>query len=392
MADTVDWSQLPDVSLVEVYLQLKDTDKLNMACACKNWYRLFSSSVLWRERKVEFSSLAADRTAEKEIKFLNKHGQHLNKLKLGFGQPSFRSCAVISKAAENYLKRFSLRNDIHLKMIDLDNLRMEQYWHFILSRNRLITAICRMLRKQKFLETVNLSNARMRIFDACRILESLSKGPTANTIKNLYIEDFFENNVYPMRQLRYLHAISRFLCLENIHLNYKYLSEEVLLYFGRRLSASLQYLSIMIEGDIRGMELPSHCWEELKSRCAKLKVAIYLCTTIIRGNDLTTSFVRGIPLCELYLTSWARFDDTEERLGILLRHIGNTYRSTIGKCIYIVFEPTHIIFVILLTCIVAIRVNRTGELKPTLHMRYDSQHQVNTINFVAKFSQQGYVM
>ena len=331
MANSIDWDQLPDVSLVEVYLNLKDTDRLNMACTCKNWNRLFSSSVLWRERTVEFNSLAAERTAEKEIRFLSKHGHHLNKLKLGFGQPSFRSCAVISKAAENYLKRLTIRNDIHLKTIDLENLHMEQHWHFILSRNRLITALCRMLRKQRFLETVYLSGARMRIFDACRILESLAKGPTVSTIKSLYIEDLFETNVYPIRQPRYVSAMSRFLRLESVHLNYKYLNDLVLRNFGRRLSKTLQYLSVILEGDVRGIEIPSHCWEELKEYCPILKVGICLCTTILRGNDLRTPFVRGMPISDVYLTSWARIDDTEQRLAALLRHFGNTYRSTLGK-------------------------------------------------------------
>lgn len=328
---TIVWNQLPDVSLIEVYRYLRDVDKLSMACVCKNWYRLFSSSVLWRERKIVFNSLAADRTLSKETAFLNKYGQYLNKLKLGFGQPSFKSCAVISKAAESYLRRLTLRNDIHLKEIDLDNLQMEQHWHFILSRNRLVTALCRMLRKQRYLQSVYLTSARMRIFDGCRILEALAKGPTASTIRVIYMENLFETNVYPIRQIRYVNAMSRFLNLEQIHLNYKYLNSQVLKMFGKKLSKTLEHLSLMLEGDIRGIEIQSEHWEEFTKNCPKVRVGIYLCTTIIRGNDLRPPFVRGIPVCEVYMTSWARIDDTEERLGTLLTHMGNNYKFTLGN-------------------------------------------------------------
>ena len=331
MSTISDWGQLPDVSLVEVYSYVKDTDKLNMACVCKHWNRLFSSPVLWRERKIEFNSLAADRTAEKEIQFLSKHGQHLNKLKLGFGQPSFRSCALISKAADNFLRRLTLRNDIHLKEIDLDNLLMEQHWHFILSRNRVVTALCRMLRKQRYLETACLSSGRMRIFDGCRVLEALTKGPTVNTIKAIYMENLFETNIYPIRQVRYINAMSRFQCLEQLHLNYKYINSQILQAFGKNLSRTLEYLSLMMEGEVRGIEIPSESWEQFAKLCRKVRVGIYICTTILRGNDMRSPFVRGIPLVEIYLTSWARIDDTEQRLAPFLRHVGNIYKNTLGK-------------------------------------------------------------
>ena len=344
MALAIDWAQLPDVSVIEVYRYLRDPDKLNMACVCKNWNRMFSSPVLWRERKIVFSSLAADRTAEKEMTFLSKYGHHLNKLKIGFSQPSFRSCAIISKAAESYLRRLTLRNDVHLKEIDLDNLHMEQHWHFILSRNRVITALCRMLRKQKYLESVYLTSARMRVFDGCRILESLSKGPTANTVKTIYMENLFETNVFPIRQIRYINAMSRFLNIEHLHLNYRYLNPQILKMFGQKLSKTFEYMSVMLEGDVRGIEIRPEHWDDLATNCPKLKVGIYLCTTIMRGNDLRSPFVKGIPISEIYMTSWARIDDTEERLAPLLTHIGNTYKSTLGILKNIVNSVMHVSF------------------------------------------------
>jgi hypothetical protein len=207
---------------------------------------------------------------------------------------------------------------------------MEQHWHFILSRGRVVSALSKMIRKQKFLECVYMAGTRMRLIDGCRILEALAKGRTKNTVKTLYMEDFFETNMFPFRTQRYVNAMAKFLALEELHINYRYLSSEMLRNIANTLPKHLVNLSLVLEGDIRGIEIRSDAWMEFSEKCPLANVGAYLCTTILRGNDLRTAFVRGLPLNQIYLTSWARVDETEQRLSIFLRHLGNMYNITLG--------------------------------------------------------------
>ena len=332
MATSTPWNDIPDVALLYIYQNLKNSDRLNVACTCKNWKRIFASSILWRERRVHFDTRWPEHKAEIEKTFIDKFGHCLHKLTLMIGQPTFKSCMTISKAVDSYLKHISRRNDIYLRELDLEHLHFEQNWHFILSRNRLVTSVCRMLRKQNCLENVYLSGARMRIFDGCRVLEALGKGFTGRTITNLYMEDFFEVNIIPFRHQRFVSAMSKFFSLKHLHINYRYLNSEILRNFANTLSPCLKGMSMILDGDVRGIEIPSEVWYEFCVRCPTVKVNIYLCTTILRGNDLRPAFVPEMPLHECYLTSYSRIDETEERLGILLHHLGDLYQSTLGNC------------------------------------------------------------
>lgn len=331
MATSVSWNDLPDVALVKIYLDLTDTDRLNVALTCKNWQRSFYSAVLWRRRRVVFESLEAERDAEKENKFLDKFGHCLHRLSINIGQPNFKSCLVISKALDMYAKRMCGRNDIRLRELELENFHLEQHWHFILSRNRLVTALCRIIRKQKCLRSVFMAGARMRLVDGCRVMEALSKGPSGRTITHVYMEDFFEMNIIPYRALRFVTAMSKFATLKQLHCNYRYLNGDVIRNIANKIGRQFENLSLIIEGDVRGVEVPTDVWVEFAERCPRAEVGIYICTTIMRGADLRTPFVRGLPLTSVYLTSWSRVGEVEFRLASLLRHLGHMYNTSLGK-------------------------------------------------------------
>ena len=332
MATSAAWEELPDIALISIYSKLSDANKLNAACTCKNWQRIFSTPKLWRYRRVVFNTQNAETTADRETKFIDQFGHCLYKLSLNFGQPNFKNCMAISKAGDLFMQRISLRNDIHIRELDLEALHMEQYWHFILSRNRLVGALCRMVRRQRFLHTVYMAGSRMRLIDGCRLLEALTKGATGSTIETIFMEDFFETTISPYRNPRFVKAMSRFLSLKHLHINYRYLNAVVLRNVSNRLGHSLENISLILDGDVRGNEIRGEVWREFASKCPMAEVGIYLCTTILRGNDMRTPFVDGMPISNIYLTSWSRNDETEHRLGLLLRHIAVHYKHKLGNC------------------------------------------------------------
>ncbi|KAH3813498.1 hypothetical protein DPMN_141959 [Dreissena polymorpha] len=145
------------------------------------------------------------------------------------------------------------------------------------------------------------------------------------------MEDFFEHNVFPFRYERFVTAMSKFSSLENLNINNRYINGVMLRNMANKLNHCLKNLSLVIEGDVRGIEIPADVWTEFGERCPGAEVSIYLCTTVVRGNDLRTTFVRGIPIGNVYLTSWSRVDETESRLAALLRHLGNLYHNSMSK-------------------------------------------------------------
>lgn len=331
MAAFVSWNNIPDSVLIYIYSILSDIDKLNAATTCQNWHRLFSTAILWRNRRIVFDSVTAEIKTEREIKFLDTFGHCLKKLTLTISRPSFQSCMLMSRSVECYLKSVSGCYDMHIRELVLENMHMEFHWNYILSRNRVISALCKMLRKQKVLETVFLTRARMKFADGCRVLVAMA-GPKngSSIIKTLYMEDFFQTHLLPCRHSRYIAAMSKFVSLEEIHINYRYLNADILRNIANNQSPSINKISVVLEGDVRGTEIPTVAWTEFTTRCPLANVVAYLCISKFRRNDLRTPFVRGIPLNKINMTSCGRIYGTTRRLGTLLRHLGLMYNSTLG--------------------------------------------------------------
>lgn len=165
-----DWNVVPDLVLLNVFFQLGDEDRLSMALVCKNWYRLFQSPQLWRNRRVIFSTEKPFTTATNSLGFLKTFGKNLRVLTVGFAMPNFRNAKQISKAVEFYFNKATNVPDLRLKEFTLQNANMELYWHFILSRKRIISSLCRFLRRLHELTLINLIAAKMSLTDGCRVL------------------------------------------------------------------------------------------------------------------------------------------------------------------------------------------------------------------------------
>ncbi|KAL3876181.1 hypothetical protein ACJMK2_034052 [Sinanodonta woodiana] len=317
MASKQSWDDLPDIALIEVYSYLPDNDRLGLI-------------FLWRCRKIIFKGHAAEKIARHEIIFLRVFGRQLQKLSIGFTGLSFRTCRDLAMATDIYLSHLMKRTDVHLDSISFEELNLERYWPFVLSRNKLITALCRLFRKQRTLKTINMVSTRLTLIEGCRILEALGRYSAGTTLEILFLENVFRTSVIPYENIRYLKALNRFQAIRFLHINYKYLREDILKNLAKTLGSKLEQLNVVIEGRLVGEVISSKVWKVLHDKCPDLRIGVYIYTTALE-NDPLPALVTGMNIQACYITSWSDLSPRKDELGKILRHVGGTYASSLEK-------------------------------------------------------------
>ncbi|KAJ8312287.1 hypothetical protein KUTeg_009660 [Tegillarca granosa] len=328
------WNHLPDIVLLEIYSLLGDTDRLHMATVCRHWKRMFYSPYLWRKRKFMFGGMLAEESAKKACAYLKIFGRHLRVLTVGFHAPTLRTVKSISRAAEIFFKRMTFLPELHLKEFTLFHINMEHYWHFLISRNRVINAVCRFLRRLRFLHTLNLVAARLTLSDGCRVLESLTRGCAARTLRTFYMEDIFTSSVFPVIHKRYLNAVSKFRGLRYLYTNYNTVNGQILLNFAKNLGDYFERLTVTIDEDVSRNLIPEDAWVKFARKCRNIKVSFYIYASGFQ-HSVTEALVDGIPMIEVDIVSWPALvshrPDVERRIPLLIKHVADSYYKTLDE-------------------------------------------------------------
>lgn len=324
---------LPDVALVKVYSLLEDPGRANMARVCKNWYRMFSYPSLWRYRTVTFGSFSDDKSGQKAWKFAKLFAKYIRSLTLGFQVPSFRTVEIMSKGAQNFLFKLGNLNNLRIQYISIQYLSMEHYWHFTTSRNRIVKAIARFLKRQRNLLAMNMMAARLNLKDGCRILESLGRGAAGVNLDVIYMEHMFQANILPYRHRRYINAMKKFIGLRFVHTTYTYLNSELLGIFSDKLGQHFLRMTIMIDTDVASNLISAEEWTAFAKACPNVGVGVFICSPALRGN-IYSVLLPGIPIDSIHISIWRAFTDQDPQLiSNLLEHFGKTYHKTLRKYI-----------------------------------------------------------
>lgn len=343
-----DWNVVPDLVLLNVFFQLEDEDRLSMALVCKNWYRLFQSPQLWRNRRVIFSTEKPYTTATNSLGFLKTFGKNLRVLTVGFAMPNFRNAKQISKAVEFYFIKATNIPDLRLKEFTLQNANMELYWHFILSRKRIISSLCRFLRRLHELTLINLIAAKMSLTDGCRVLESLGRGQASKTLQTVFIEDMFQAYISPNKHKRYTQAMSKFKSISWIYTNYDTINAQIMKNIANCMGEQFQKLTLTIDCDVSSNIIRSEDWSNFAEHCPNAEVVVYIYASAFK-QDVPSILVPGIPLKEIDIVSWPSVDSArralESNISSTLCHVALTYSNRIGICLVKntinVYFPSH---------------------------------------------------
>ncbi|XP_061197408.1 F-box only protein 39-like [Saccostrea echinata] len=323
-----DWNVLPDLVLLEVFSQLGDEDRLTTALVCKNWHRIFQSPQLWRARRVIFSAENPFTVATKSLGFLKSFGKNLKDLTVGFSSPNFRNAKQISKASELFFRKASCISDLRIREFTLQNANMEVHWHFILSRNRIISALCKFLRSLQEVSLINFIAAKMSLTDGCRVLESLGRGKASKTLKTAFIEDMFQAHVSPNRHERYTSAITKFKSISWMYTNYNTINSAILSNISKHMGKQFHKLTLTIDSDVSSNIIQNKHWNDFSSNCQNVEVVLYIYASAFK-QDVPSILVSGIPLKEIDIVSWPSTESArralESQISRTLGHISTTF-------------------------------------------------------------------
>ncbi|XP_076106265.1 uncharacterized protein LOC143074950 isoform X1 [Mytilus galloprovincialis] len=330
LGQSSDWCYLPDVALIEVYKYLDDSERVAAARVCKNWLRLFETPLLWRYRCVSFGGFDAMGTAERACRYIKRFGKHLRSLAIRFQGPTYRTVKVISQATEVFLKKLAVIANMRLKEFTLYHANMENHWHFVASKNRVVASLCRFLRRCRELEVLNLIAARVTLVDGCRILESLGRGAASKTLKFLYMEDMFQTNVIPISISRYRNAMSKMKGLTYIYTNYNTVNGEILRHFARE--QKMKTFTLTIDCDINSWVIEPETWTYFKRQCPDTKVIFYIYASGFR-HGIQHALPETVPMKEIDIIAWPAIVESraeaQTRLCGLIHHISNVYSDTL---------------------------------------------------------------
>ncbi|XP_062590419.1 F-box only protein 39-like [Saccostrea cucullata] len=326
--DPSDWNVLPDLVLLEVFSQLGDEDRLTTALVCKNWHRIFQSPQLWRTRRVIFSAENPFTVATKSLGFLRSFGKNLKHLTVGFSTPTFRNAKQISKAVELFFRKASRISDLRISEFTLQNANMEVRWHFILSRNRIVSALCMFLKSLQEVSLINLIAAKMSLTDGCRVLESLGRGKAYKTLKTAFIEDMFQAHVSPNRHKRYTSAITRFKSISWMYTNYDTINSVILSNISKHMGKKFHKLTLTIDSDVSSNIIQNKDWNDFFNNCQNVEVVLYIYASAFK-QDVPSILVSGIPLKEIDIVSWPSTESArralESQISRTLGHISTTF-------------------------------------------------------------------
>ena len=164
-----DWTLLPDVVLTHVFGCLSDVDRNSTALVCSRWSRIFSSPCLWRHRYFRFGGLRSSRDeAQRAIGFTRKHGHALRHLTFVCEHPNFSICKRFQKTITECFSTLGWRN-CRLRTYIMSQLYIDRYWRYDFTRERLVTAIARLLKRQTALELFDMSEAMFSVNNGFKV-------------------------------------------------------------------------------------------------------------------------------------------------------------------------------------------------------------------------------
>lgn len=269
-----EWGKLPQVVLVQVFSYLSDNDRLSMSLVCSSWALAFDHPCLWRTRVYHFGSgMSNMNEGQRAIGFALRHGEHLRRLTIRCDHPTYGTCKKFQRTMTTFLHLLGRRTK--LRTLSIPQLYAERYWRYETIRSKLLVSLAYFLKGQRHLEVVDFSDALFSVHSGLKVLEALGKG-AGRKLKLFIMEDFFVTKVAVFRIGRYRLAIRNFRFLHRLHMNYSYLSEDIIETLAETCARNLQFLSIKVcRHDPHFHIISNDTWCSLRRACPMLKVSLF---------------------------------------------------------------------------------------------------------------------
>ncbi|XP_048120645.1 F-box only protein 39-like [Alosa alosa] len=339
------WSLLPDTCLRQVFLHLRDRDRVRAALVCRQWHHVVRSPSLWRVRTFNFSGRVS-RTHRSEmdtaVNFAKTYGGFLEDLEIRFSHPIN---SLVTRRFQQTMRAFlsALRKargrlrSLTVKHMDLDR----SAWCRSV-RSSLVRSLTFYLRREgSYLNYLNLRGARFYLLQGLEVLEAVAAAQQhvhlgrRPGLATLNLEDFFSQSLAVYNSPGFAEVMCRFKGLRSLTINYSCMSDQLLEALavackGLDNSGSLRSLTVRCHiHEPHGQVIWGSAWSNLAKRCPDLRVHMSV-ERILSLESLNRILLHEIPLRDLSLTS-CYFSEQEWSAKPALTQVVPCYRHNLQK-------------------------------------------------------------
>ncbi|XP_069751664.1 F-box only protein 39-like isoform X2 [Narcine bancroftii] len=332
--DMGNWSELPEITLRQVFRWLGDQDRVRAALVCKCWNHVMHSPALWRSRTFTFCGRPSKyRRAEYEsaIWYVKKFGRYLENCEIKFTNP-YNSLLTrrFQITMRSFLARLGNENN-RLKSFTVQHLELDRLVWSSSVRNAFLKSLNFFLRREcRHLQSFNLRGARLSMEQGFSILNSLIQFRNRNSINELNIEDFFSHHLAIYANPTFPKIIRSFCELTSISINYNCISDDVLDNLCESCYQTLRTMNIKCHiHDPHNQVVWGLSWSKLAKRATNLKVNFYF-DLVMKNDHLTRILVPEIPVRSLNFRS-CYFSDPDWSMKPTLSDLIPHYKSTLQK-------------------------------------------------------------
>ena len=272
------WGNLPHVILIKMFSYLEERQRLNAQFVCRRWYDVIRHSPsLWRAKSFRFSGRDPRDLTQFPYRyathFLRNFGKYVQYLEFKLYSPvSSGVCRKFQKSVKICLNHL-IKCRTKLKELSMPLLQLDRA-QWMVYREDMCSTLARFFCKgQHTLEEVYLRGARAPFDEGYKILYALGYN-TGSSIIILDIEDFFGNRQPVFNTAQFVECMKYYTKLQEIDLNYSYLSEDLLEVLAKSLefnSLKKMYVKVFAH-DPHNQVIWGHLWTNLSTQCPNLKV------------------------------------------------------------------------------------------------------------------------
>ncbi|XP_064640885.1 F-box only protein 39-like [Lineus longissimus] len=322
--DQPQWDKLPDLVVVSIFSYLSLSDRARMALTCRRWAGLYHAPGLWKKASVDFCS---HRLTNSELKCLYRHSQHIRSMEIILWKNFGFNNKLSLKHVPQLVKVLSCSE---LNDLDLGCLRVGAHGRNWPTASLTVSTLVNFLTSQKRLKTVKLSNLRIEEEEGLTILSALA-AQNQMSVSTLDITSLFQKSAKLER--KFVNVMSVFTNLTEFHINYSYISDDLVEGIATRCGKSLRLLTV----DVHHNEPHHHTvkissWKHFKRSCPSAQV-IFSLEYINSYSEIRMILTPGIPLNTLNV--WTGYDvEDDRRLPQILVDIGCNFSDhLVNACI-----------------------------------------------------------
>lgn len=313
------WAHLPDTCLREVFLYLRDRDRVRAALVCHHWHHVVRSPSLWRVRTFNFSGRAsrAHRSEmDTAVSFAKTYGGFLEDLEIRFSHPIN---SLVTRRFQQTMRAFlsALRKTRgRLRSLTIKHMDLDRTAWCRSVRSSLVRSLTFYLRRDgSYLNYLNFRGARFNLQQGLEVLEAVAAAQQhmhlgrRPGIAGLNMEDFFSQSLPVYSSPGFAEVMHRFKGLGSLTINYSCLSDQLLEALavacrGLDNSGSLRTLTVRCHiQEPHSQGIWGSSWSNLAKCCPDLHVNMSV-ERILSPEGLSRILLNEIPVRDLHLSSW----------------------------------------------------------------------------------------